>query len=257
MRKLNGQANAPLASSSPTPITPPKEEMFTTPQPDKIVIDPGAKARNSAAGGQVDPIDDQAIKAQSMILRPGQTVWSAVVEELAHSITDPVWQTRHGSVLAIMEITRQIGIGFPSSSLVPLARHLLVLLAMDRFGDFVGDTVIAPVRETAAQALGVLMKYLDILAVQEAHETLIAMVRQDWAKRGGSKELGALMPIHKQVAERLSYEELSRFLDTLWDCLAAGEDELGSSTGAVMDLLGELFQRIPSCIAGFMIYKGK
>jgi hypothetical protein len=29
-------------------------------------------------------------------------------------------------------------------------------------------------------------------------------------------------------------------VDTLWDCLAEGGDDLGSSTGAVMDLLGEL-----------------
>lgn len=50
----------------------------------------------------------------------------------------------------------------------------------------------------------------------------------------------ALLPITGQLASQLSHEELSSVLDTLWDCLAEGGDELGSSTGAIMDLLGAL-----------------
>jgi TATA-binding protein-associated factor len=34
------------------------------------------------------------------------------------------------------------------------ALRLLCVLALDRFGDFVSDQVVAPVRETCAQALG-------------------------------------------------------------------------------------------------------
>jgi TATA-binding protein-associated factor len=37
----------------------------------------------------------------------------------------------------------------------------------------------------------------------------------------------------------LPRDALTSLLDTLWDCLAEGGDELGSSTGAIMDLLGE------------------
>lgn len=33
--------------------------------------------------------------------------------------------------------------------------RLLCVLALDHFGDFLGDQVIAPVRETCAQALGI------------------------------------------------------------------------------------------------------
>ena len=83
-----------------------------------------------------------------------------------------------------MELLRSIGASLPSPLLLDLARSLLSLLAMDRFGDFVGDIVIAPVRETAAQALGVLLKFLDYGAVLEVHDTLMGMIKQDWAKRG-------------------------------------------------------------------------
>lgn len=37
-------------------------------------------------------------------------------------------------------------------------------------------------------------------------------------------------------------EELSRVLAVLWSCLCDMKDDLSSSVGAVMDLLGELLQ---------------
>ena len=49
-----------------------------------------------------------------------------------------------------------------------------------------------------------------------------------------------LLPITEILATRLPFNELSSLLDTLWNCLAAETDDLGSSTGAVMDLLGAL-----------------
>lgn len=36
-----------------------------------------------------------------------------------------------------------------------LSLHLLCVLALDRFGDFISDQVVAPVRETCAQCLGI------------------------------------------------------------------------------------------------------
>lgn len=35
-----------------------------------------------------------------------------------------------------------------------MSLRLLCVLALDRFGDFVSDQVVAPVRETCAQTLG-------------------------------------------------------------------------------------------------------
>lgn len=47
-----------------------------------------------------------------------------------------------------------------------------------------------------------------------------------------------LLPITDVLASNLPVEELENLFDTLWDCLSGDTDELGSSTGAVMDLLG-------------------
>lgn len=54
----------------------------------------------------------------------------------------------------------------------------------------------------------------------------------------------ALLPITDTLATTLSQDELEKLVDTLWDCLAGDSDELGSSTGAIMDLLGALINRI-------------
>jgi hypothetical protein len=48
----------------------------------------------------------------------------------------------------------------------------------------------------------------------------------------------ALTPVTDILASGLSHQELCSVVDTLWDCLAEGGDDLGSSIGAVMDLLG-------------------
>lgn len=48
-----------------------------------------------------------------------------------------------------------------------------------------------------------------------------------------------LLPITAQLVEQLP-DELPRVLAVLWSCLGDMKDDLGSSVGAVMDLLGKL-----------------
>jgi TATA-binding protein-associated factor len=75
-------------------------------------------------------------------------------------------------------------------NLVKLARHswlknceflqecairLLCVLSLDRFGDYVSDQVVAPVRETCAQALGAVFKYMHPTLVHETLNILLKM----------------------------------------------------------------------------------
>ncbi|WWC90834.1 uncharacterized protein L201_005771 [Kwoniella dendrophila CBS 6074] len=341
MRKMNEKASGSVPNSAaPSPVSTPPELPTTSSvkaedvKPEVVTIDPGAKARIAAqagSGGQVEPIVDtdgnpiitSSVKILNLI--KGQSPWTTVLSELSPKLHEPVWQIRHGSALAIMEILRSLGSSYASSEStvwLNLSRHLLSLLVLDRFGDFVGDTVIAPVRETAAQALGIVLKYIDITGVKEIHTTLMGMVKQPWAKRGkaaegldksekftwevrhagllglkyevavkgellgtskladvkmegdvkpdieateldilkdvveaGSLALGdsdddvrtvaatALTPIPDIIASKLLEDDLHQLLTTLWACLTEGGDELGSSTGAVMDLLGVLLKQ--------------
>ncbi|KAK6910607.1 hypothetical protein I203_104639 [Kwoniella mangroviensis CBS 8507] len=341
MRRMNEKASGSVPSSTvPSPVSTPPEISGSAPvksedvKSEVITIDPGAKARAAAqagSGGQVEPNVDadgnpiitSSVKVLSLV--ETQSPWTTVLSELSPQLHEPVWQIRHGSALAIMEILRSLGQSYAtkeSTYLLHLARQLLCLLVLDRFGDFVGDTVVAPVRETAAQSLGIVLKYIDINGVREIHNTLMGMVKQPWAKRGKAAEgldrsekfawevrhagllglkyevavrgdlLGsikdenvkmktdikpdlavteldilqdvveagvlaledsdddvrtvaatALTPIPDIIATRLPKEDLNGLLTTLWGCLSEGGDELGSSTGAVMDLLGVLIKQ--------------
>ncbi|RSH82478.1 TATA-binding protein-associated factor mot1 [Apiotrichum porosum] len=310
MRRLNDKAasgsdpNTPRTTPKNTPPRDVKPDIKSEPDADvkpdikneAVVIDPGAKkaaaaAAAAAGGGAVEPHESKVLKLDAHRHSP----WSAVVVELAAALTDPAWEVRHGAALGLMEVVRSTGstlaVGYPGF-LSALARRLLVLVSLDRFGDFVGDTVMAPVRETAAQALGVLFRFESVDESAEVHAALVQMVNQPWAKRGKEAEgrpraerfswelrhaglLGlkyevavrdpqpiihdvvactllalrdadddvrtvaasALLPITSSL---VTLAELDSIVDTLWGCLGEGTDELGSSTGAVMDLLGAL-----------------
>lgn len=211
MRKLNEQvAKTSAPSSTPTPRESPSRPQLPLPEmsSNAVIIDPGAKARAAAAsggGGQVEPTLDEegnpiASKAEKyrIKLQPNESPWVTIITEIIPYLSDPTWQARHGAAQGIMEIIRSL----PSLSdivLLPIARHFLTLLALDRFGDFLGDTVVAPVRETSAQGLGICLKYLSAEGVGEVHAVLVRMIRQGWAKRG--KEAAG-----REKWERFSWE---------------------------------------------------
>lgn len=51
----------------------------------------------------------------------------------------------------------------------------LVDLSIYRFGDYVSDQVVAPVRETCAQALGAVFKYMPPTLVRDTLTILLQM----------------------------------------------------------------------------------
>ena len=73
-----------------------------------------------------------------------------------------------------------------SHALLLLSHSLLTLLALDRFGDYNSDVVVAPVRETASQTLAAIMKHMSEDGVAEVHRILVGMVGQEWLTGGVS-----------------------------------------------------------------------
>lgn len=98
----------------------------------------------------------------------GPRYWDfqATCEVFKHGLLEPRWEWRHGAAIGL----RQLLMRHPTSAgrcspgllgddenarwLEDVCCRLLCVLAMDRFGDFVGDAVVAPVREAAAMAIG-------------------------------------------------------------------------------------------------------
>ncbi|XP_046829454.1 TATA-binding protein-associated factor 172 [Vespa crabro] len=92
-------------------------------------------------------------------------------ENLCQDLFSQKWEVRHGAATALRELVRLHGKGagkFRDQTIeemkeshyqwvIDAALRLLCVLGLDRFGDFVSDQVVAPVRETCAQALGSLL----------------------------------------------------------------------------------------------------
>lgn len=57
-----------------------------------------------------------------------------------------------------------------------MAIRLLCVLALDRFGDFVSDAVVAPVRETCAQCLCAVLRLMDGVGCRGALRVLLQLL---------------------------------------------------------------------------------
>ncbi|CAA0831909.1 TATA-binding protein-associated factor BTAF1 [Striga hermonthica] len=107
------------------------------------------------------------------------------------------------------------------------AIRFLCVLSLDRFGDYVSDQVVAPVRETCAQALGAVFKYMHPSLVQETLNILLKMQRRpEWEIRHGS-----LLGIKYLVAVR--QEMLHNLLDFVLPACKAGLEDPDDDVRAV------------------------
>ncbi|KAF7509289.1 hypothetical protein GJ744_008183 [Endocarpon pusillum] len=114
-------------------------------------------------------------------------------EFLTVDLFDPHWELRHGAAMGLREVIRVHGAGagrkFGRSRprndelnrkwLDDLACRLLCVLMLDRFGDYVSDTVVAPIRETVGQTLGALLSQLPEVTALSVYTFLKRMITQN------------------------------------------------------------------------------
>lgn len=206
---------------------------------------------------------------------------------------NPKWEKRHGAATALRELLRTHSSGAGKSTymtqeemqtnhelwLEDAALRLLCVLALDRFGDFVSDQVIAPVRETCAQVLGTVLKEMPKLKVMNTIDVLIRFIQQkDWEVRHGGllglkylavvredliqdfiplvlpyildgmkdpcEDVGSvsasiLIPIASHLPKLLTKTQINEVLTLLWDLLL-DQDELASACNSFMGLLAAI-----------------
>ncbi|KAK3111269.1 TATA-binding protein-associated factor mot1 [Teratosphaeriaceae sp. CCFEE 6253] len=113
-------------------------------------------------------------------------------EFLTVDLFDPLWEIRHGAAIGLREIVRVhgAGAGLQASKtraeneqlnrawLDDLACRLCCVFMLDRFADYVSDTAIAPIRETAGQVLGALLQHLPASSVHDVNRILYRLVMQ-------------------------------------------------------------------------------
>ncbi|KAI0261043.1 SNF2 chromatin remodeling protein [Gloeopeniophorella convolvens] len=189
-----GSANkARLVATEEKPAPPSRVESPTAPE--KVVIDP-------SKGGAVSPKTSQ--QSQALEVEAGQWVWDGLVKILEVDLFSPAWEVRHGAAMALRELLKTQGkyggtrAGTSTTEnddgherwCNALAAKLLCIFILDRFGDFVSDQVVAPVRETVSQTLASLLLHMPRRSVLHVHSVLLQMIRQDFSIPTGAKGTG-------------------------------------------------------------------
>lgn len=206
---------------------------------------------------------------------------------------NPRWETRHGAATALRELLKSHSSGAGKAAgqstcemqrsherwLEDAVLRLLCVLALDRFGDFVSDQVVAPVRETCAQVLGAMLKEMSAEKVRSTVDILLSLVHQpEWEVRHGGllgikyvlvmredllptllpvtinqilaglfdavDDVGAvaattLIPIAGWLPKLLTAVQVSAIVKMLWDLLL-DQDELTSACNSFMGLLSAI-----------------
>ena len=143
-----------------------------------------------------------------------------LMELLIVDLFDPRWETRHGAASALREVFRtharaagrEVGLSKSANDqlnrtyLDDLACRLCCIFALDRFGDYVSDQVIAPIREVVSQTLATLLLHLSDMSVQATFSLLSKLVFQKtlpvkaWeVTHGGMLGMKYLVAIRKDV----------------------------------------------------------
>ena len=215
------------------------------------------------------------------------------VKCLLRDLFDEAWEVRHGSATALRDLVRAQGKSLGHTSfatkeenqashriqVIDLALKLISVIAKDKFGDFVSDQVVAPVRESSAQALGSVVALLDKENALNVAELLLRLTKEEnWQCRHGAllgvkyvlatrfdltKELlelfypsiyeglkdetddvvgvaaSSLLPVVRDCIINENLVDILTLKERLWDALKV-LDEVTSSMNSIMDLLSEI-----------------
>ena len=246
----------------------------------------GAVGGTGGVAGNESKIDEAQAFAQA---EPDEWPFSPICERLRHELFDSQWEVRHGAALALRDVLRLHGRGAGTSAelshaanaaanaawLEDCAVRCVCVLALDRFADYVGDTAVAPVRETTAQALAALAKHLAVPVLHQLVRALLELAGQPrWETRHGALQglkylvavrgadlalvhaavVAALQAALSDAADDVRAVAADALLPLAGDCTASATaamamplwdaltdlDELTAATASVLTLLAEL-----------------
>ncbi|CAI9718030.1 TATA-binding protein-associated factor 172-like [Octopus vulgaris] len=186
---------------------------------------------------------------------PFESFCEVLMNDLFHN----AWEIRHGAATGLREVVKLHGRGAGRATDTPvdqmvimnqtwlcdLGLRLLCVLALDRFGDFVADEVVAPVRETCAQTLGVVINLLDSDGVHSVVSALLALLAQSqWEVRhGGLLGLKYLLAVRKNMTNEL----LPKILPCILEGLKDDDDDVRAvAATALVPVCNELVKLLPN-----------
>ncbi len=169
------------------------------------------------------------------------------IEALKRDLLDPRWEMRHGAAVGMREVLKKhaesagrVSLNYGRAEnmmwLEDLCCRLVCVLAMDRFGDFVGDYVVAPVRETAAMIMGACTSAMDKEAVLRLLSTVMKLLEvkdsKNWEVRHAS-----LLGLRYIIAVRqkdMPAELLGAAIEPILEGLQDEDDDVRAAAGEAL-----------------------
>ncbi|KAJ5351161.1 hypothetical protein N7452_000135 [Penicillium brevicompactum] len=184
-------------------------------------------------------------------------------EFLTIDIFDSNWEVRHGAAMALREVIRVQGIAAGRQDgktraendllnrrwLDDLSCRLLSVLMLDRFGDYISDNVVAPIRETVGQTLGALISHLHPNSVRSVYRCLYRIIMQTdlglerpvWEVcHGGMIGLRYLVAVRKDLLVKDS-NMMDGVLEAVMKGLADFDDDVRAVSAATLVPIAEEF----------------
>ncbi|XP_012260171.2 TATA-binding protein-associated factor 172 isoform X2 [Athalia rosae] len=179
-------------------------------------------------------------------------------ENLCQDLFSQKWEVRHGAATALRELVRLHGKGAGKARdqtkeemdenhrqwVEDAALRLLCVLGLDRFGDFVSDQVVAPVRETCAQALGSLLLLMPCTDISKNNGNCEKPIKlENKIEEGNEIQEGGALGVLAVVLKLLQHNE--------WEARHGALLALKYLLAVREDLLDELLPRaFPAAMRG-------
>ncbi|KAJ5183522.1 hypothetical protein N7492_001138 [Penicillium capsulatum] len=194
-RRSSENVATPAASATPHPVkTENGDEPNGDTKPDYFSLDRSGDDDDSKLVSEFKgPIAPEKPIIQPAIMDEGSG-WplECMCEFLTMDIFDPNWEVRHGAAMGLREVIRVQGAAAGRMEgksredndslnrkwLDDLSCRLLCVLMLDRFGDYISDNVVAPIRETVGQTLGALISHLPPKSVRQVYRSLYRIIMQ-------------------------------------------------------------------------------
>ncbi|KAK2155101.1 hypothetical protein LSH36_249g03073 [Paralvinella palmiformis] len=240
----------------------------------------------------LDNVQGQSSDMEDIDEWPFEAFCEMLMNDLFHSS----WEKRHGAATGLREVINLHGMSAGLMAdcsadqmsivheryLEDIAVRLICVLALDRFGDYVSDEVVAPVRETCAQVLGVTIQYMNASGVKHVVIVIMQLLSQNqWedltidllptvlpaVTRGIQDKdddvravaAAALLPVTDiLVTTKLTrvimatFTAVSQIIECLWFTLL-DLDDLTSSTNSIMSLLATLLAHPKESVALWLL----
>lgn len=182
-------------------------------------------------------------------------------DQLMQDLFSSSWTIRHGAATALREIISVHGKGGGKSIhmteeqmstahqvwLEDVTIRLLCVLALDRFGDFVSDAVVAPVRETCAQTLSAVLKIMDAEGCKLTLNFLLQLLGyKEWeARHGGLLALKYLLAVREDIIDQLLPQAFPFILQGLSD----GVEDVGAvAASSLIPVTEKLVELVPDSV---------